>query len=301
MSYTPAVRGSGESGPNSGLSDNGTPRQAGAEQADVSLTIADEPYPGSPGRGGPSRDGHAHSALQWIDDRSVRDRVYRAARRHSLMVKGLRWLLPACGVVSLAALSLASWVAAPAPYEITVADKYVSFDGIVMERPTLTGYDKQNRRYRVSADKAVQKITNPNEVRLSDISAEVTLPDKGSATITAGGGDYDNSSALLRLIGGIRVESSLGYQVSMKNADIDLEAGTLMTDNPVTIRYQDSEITGDSMSVRDGGKVIVLEGRVESSLMPPKRDRQDKQPAAASGGADAAPGSINDLIQRADQ
>jgi lipopolysaccharide export system protein LptC len=264
------------------------------------LTIADEPY-----QGGPHRGGHAHSALQWIDDRSGRDRAYRSARRHSLMVKALRWLLPACGIASLVALSLASWVAAPAPYEITVADKYVSFDGIVMEQPTLTGYDKQNRRYRVSADKAVQKITNPNEVRLSDISAEVSMPDKGTATITAGGGDYDNSSALLKLIGGIRVESSLGYQVSLKNADIDLEAGTLVSTNPVTIRYQDSEITGDSMSVSDGGKVIVLEGRVESSLMPPKRNRREKQPAAASGGAtggaDAAPGSINDLIQRAEQ
>lgn len=241
---------------------------------------------------------------QWGGDRTDRRRAYRAARRHTLLVKLLRFLLPASGIVALSALSLMSWVSAPAPYEITVADKYVSFDGIVMERPTLTGYDKKNRRYKVSAEKAIQKITNPNQVRLNDISAEVTLPDKGTATITAGGGDYDNGSATLKLIGGIRVESSMGYQISLKNAEIDLQAGTLVSRNPVTIRYQDSEVTGDTMSVSDGGKIIVLEGRVESNLMPPKRDRQDRKSQAsgeAGAGEAAEPGSISDLIQRAEQ
>ncbi len=259
------------------------------------MTIADEPF----------RNSEAQPGYRWGGEQTDRGRAYRAARRHTLLVKLLRFLLPASGITALAALSLASWIAAPAPYEITVADKYVSFDGIVMDRPTLTGYDKQNRRYKVSADKAIQKITNPNEVRLNDISAEVTLPDQGSATITAGGGDYDNSSATLKLIGGIRVDSSMGYQVSLKNAEIDLQAGTLVSHNPVTVRYQDSEITGDTMSVTDGGKRIVIEGRVESNLMPPKRDTQGQESKTGgetgAGTQGARPDPINGLIQRAEQ
>lgn len=259
------------------------------------MTIADEPI----------QSAQAQPRYGWGGEQIDRSKAYRRARRHTLLVRVLRFLLPASGIAALAVLSLVSWVSAPVPYEITVADKYVSFDGIVMDRPTLTGYDKQNRRYKVSADKAIQKITNPNQVRLNDISAEVTLPDQGVATITAGGGDYDNSSATLKLIGGIRVDSTMGYQVSLKNAEIDLQAGTLVSRNPVTIRYQDSEITGDTMSVSDGGKRIVLEGRVESNLMPPKRDQQAQKSKAGSetgaGAAAAEPDTISDLIQRAEQ
>ena len=176
-----------------------------------------------------------------------------------------------------------------------------------MDRPELTGFDKQNRRYKVSAVQAVQSITSPSQIRLNDISAEVTLPEQGSATITAGGGDYDNSKSILKLIGGISVDSSLGYKVSMKNAEIDLQAGSLVSKNPVTVRYQDSEITGNTMTVSDGGKVIVLEGRVQSSLMPPKRPagggKAKKQKPGATDASDhaaPAPKSIGDLIERAE-
>ena len=266
-------------------------------KAEASLTVADSAYDNSsqqPGTG-------------WMGDRVAREKAYRSARRHSVLVRMLRFLLPASGVLALVVLSVLSWVSTPVPYVITAVDKYVSLDGIVMDRPTLTGFDKQNRRYRVSAEQAVQNITTPNQIRLNDISAEVTLPDQGSATITAGGGDYDNSRNTLKLLGGITVESTLGCRVSMKNAEINLQAGSLVSKNPVTIRYQDSEITGNTMTVSDGGKVIVLEGRVQSSLMPPKRPAgegkaektsPDKKKAAES--AAPAPNSIGDLIERAE-
>jgi lipopolysaccharide export system protein LptC len=282
---------------------NGDPaalrRHAGARRnskAEFSLTVADSSYDTTAARPGPG----------WMGEQGTRDRAFRAARRHSLLVRLLRIVLPISGLLALAALFVVSWVSAPAPYEITVADKYISLDGIVMDRPTLTGFDKSNRRYKVSASQAVQNITTPSQVRLSDISAEVTLPDKGSATITAGGGDYDNSRDTLKLIGGIQVESTLGYRVSMKNAEVNLQSGTLTSTNPVTIRYQDSEITGDTISVSDGGKVIVLEGRIQSSLMPPKRPKGEnattKPDTNGKTGAEksAVPVSnpIGDLIKR---
>jgi lipopolysaccharide export system protein LptC len=249
------------------------------------LTLADNPFDAA--AGSYSRAG----------EHDIRRKVFRSARRHSLLVRTLRLVLPACGLLALAALFALSWVFAPGRIDnITVARTSITGNGIVMERPTLTGFDKDNRRYEVSARTAIQNITTPNQVRLNEISAEITLPDKGSATITAAGGDYDNKASTLKLIGPIKVDSTFGYRLSMKNADIDLDAGTLVSKNPVTIRYQDSEITGDSMSVSDGGKVIVLEGRVESNLMPPKRPAGNKKKDGAK-----APQSINELIESAPQ
>ncbi len=253
------------------------------------LTVAESPFnaPYDP----PAAGGGA-------GERNQQHKAYRAARRHSLVVRLLRFLLPALGALSLAVIVLLSWISTPSRFDVTIAGKSISVNGIVMDRPTLTGFDKDNRRYRVSATTAIQTITSPDEIRLNDIIAEITLPGQGAATITAGGGDYDNKASMLKLIGGIKVDSTMGYQVSLKNAEIDLRAGRLVSRNPVTIRYQDSEITGDTMTVTDGGRVIVLEGRVESRLLPPKRQAgaPDRGSEAVKDGP-AAPQTITDLIE----
>ena len=50
----------------------------------------------------------------------------------------------------------------------------------------------------------------------------------------------------------------------------------------VSIGYGDSEITGERMSVSEGGKVIVIEGHVRTVLMPPKREQTPQRPPAAA-------------------
>lgn len=258
------------------------------------MSVADSQFDAEFGSGaGPDSDGG------WTAEHALRRKAYRAARRHSLLVRILRLLLPASGLLALTVILAVSWVFAPKQFDnISVARTSITGNGIVMERPTLTGFDKDNRRYEVSADTAVQKITAPNQVRLNDIRAEITLPEQGSATITAAGGDFDNKTSTLKLLGPIKLDSTMGYRLSMKNADIDLDAGTLVSKNPVTIRYQDSEITGDTMSVSDGGKVIVIEGRVESRLMPPKRPAAAKEKSGAAGET-PVPQTINGLIESA--
>ena len=65
-------------------------------------------------------------------------------------------------------------------------------------------------------------------------------------------------------------------------------------------------VTGDTISGSDGGKVIVLEGRIQSSLMPPKRPKGEnaktKPERNGKTGAEksAVPVSnpIGDLIKR---
>ena len=233
--------------------------------------------------------------------REQRKRAYRSARRHSVLVRVLRLFLPLLGIAILVGIFVVSWISKPMRVDITIAGQTVSVNGIVMDSPTLTGFDSSNRRYRVSAETAVQAITSPDRIRLNDIEAEVTLPDQGTATITAGGGDYDNKARVLQLIGGIFVDSTLGYQVSLKNAEIDLRAGTLTSRNPVTIRYQDSEVTGDQLTVLDRGDLVVLEGRVETLIMPPKRsDEQgsNDEGQSAVDTSEQAPRSIEDLIER---
>jgi lipopolysaccharide export system protein LptC len=216
---------------------------------------------------------------------SRRHVAFASAKRHSRMVAILRKVLPFAGVAALLAFVVAARIFAPDGPDFSVARTTIERNAIVMDHPVLTGYDSDNRRYRVSADRAIQNLASPNQVRLEVIRAEVTVAGRGGAVVTAKGGDYDNVRGTLALYGGLTLDSDDGIQVRMKNAEIDFANGTLVTKNPVTILYRDSETSADAMTASDGGNVIVLSGRVQTRLMPPKRQSTgpsgDK--AAASG------------------
>ena len=93
----------------------------------------------------------------------------------------------------------------------------------------------------------------------------------GAATIIAEAGDYDHGMSTLVLHGDIVVDSAEGYAVRMRDADIDFKAGTLTSPNPVSVGYQGSEITGQRFNASKGGKILLFEGGVRTTLMPPKR------------------------------
>lgn len=205
-----------------------------------------------------------------------RRRAFQAARRHSRLVRRLRVALPLAGASILLAFVGVTQFALPGALDLSVARLSVTRNSIIMENPHLTGFDADNREYSVEADRAIQALTSPSQVRLEDITARLRVPGQGTATIEAAAGDYDNTKSTLLLHGGIAVDSSEGYALRMTDADVDLRAGTMASSNPVTVSYEDSETTGQSLSVTRGGQLIVLEGGVRTVLMPPKR-----QPAPA--------------------
>jgi lipopolysaccharide export system protein LptC len=216
-------------------------------------------------------------------DPGERRRAFQAARRHSRLVRRLRILLPAAGILAIVAFTVATKLALPGNIDLSMARLSVTRNSIIMDNPHMTGFDADKREYTVSADRAIQALTDPDAVRLEEIKATVTVQGQGTATITAESGDYDNKESTMQLYGGIAVNSTEGYTLRMSDADIDLRGGTMKSPNPVTVSYQDSKTTGQSISVTGGGKSIVLQGGVHTTLMPPKRDRAQQPDAAARG------------------
>jgi lipopolysaccharide export system protein LptC len=140
-----------------------------------------------------------------------------------------------------------------------------------MDNPRITGFDAEKRAYSVAAERAVQALVNPTAVRLEEITATVKVEGQGTALINAESGDFDNKESTLKLHGGIAVDSSEGYSLRMSDAHIDLRAGTMNSASPVTVSYEDSTTTGESISVSGGGQLIILDGNVRTTMMPPKR------------------------------
>jgi lipopolysaccharide export system protein LptC len=204
-------------------------------------------------------------------DRLRRRRALEAARRHSRWVRRLRIGLPALGVFAVAALVVLTRFGLPEDLDLSTARLSVTPSSIIMDRPHLRGFDKNNREFSVAADRAIQALMNPDEARLENIEATLETDNDAEVTIAAEAGDYDQRENKLKLHGAIAVDSTEGYAVRMTDADIDLEAGTMNSPNPATVTYQGSQVVGQSFSMTDNGKVIVFEGGVRTTLVPKPR------------------------------
>ena len=221
---------------------------------------------------------------QGSPERRRRHQAFLAARRHSRRVRRLRVLLPVLGTLAVLGFVAAAQLSLPEDIDLSVARLSVTRNSIIMDNPHLTGFDADRRQYSVAADRAVQALSDPDRVDLEAIRAKVIVTGHGATEITAEAGSYDNGEGSLELSGAIAVQSSEGYSLQMTDAAIDFKAGTMTSPNPVAVRYRDSETVGDRMAVSEGGKVIVLEGGVRTTLMPPKRSGQAGGAAAREGG-----------------
>ena len=209
----------------------------------------------------------------------ARKRIFAAVRRHSRVVRLLRVVLPIASVVAVTGFFLKAHFSFPVDIDLSSARLSVTKNAVIMEGPHLTGFDGDSREYSMSAKRAIQPLTSPQQVRLEEIEAKVTETEKGSTTIAAEVGEYDHKQRTISLLGNVIIDSAEGYRLRMAGADVDFEAQTMLTDRPIVIGYGDSEIAGDRLSVSDGGKLIVIEGRVRTILMPPKQTSSPTPPA----------------------
>jgi lipopolysaccharide export system protein LptC len=210
----------------------------------------------------------------------ARRHVLAAARRHSRLVRWLRIVLPLGSAAIGGFVLVAAHFGLPGAIDLSAARLTVTRNAIIMEQPRVTGFDRDQREYSVAADRAIQPLTSPDEVRLEAIQAELMAAGQGGTKISAEAADYDHSDRKLLLHGAIVVNSASGYELSMTEALVDFAAGTMATPNPTTVRYQDSEVSAQSMSVSDGGELIVFEGQVRTLLMPPKSETGSSAPGA---------------------
>lgn len=200
-----------------------------------------------------------------------RHRLFAAVRRHSRLVRLMRVVLPIASVLAVAGFFVKVHFSFPVDLDLSSARLSVTRNAVIMEGPHLTGFDGESREYSMSAKRAIQPLTSPQQVRLEEIEAKVTETEQGSTTIAAEAGEYDHKRRTMSLLGSVLIDSAEGYRLQMAGADVDFNAQTMHSDRPIVIGYGDSEIAGDRLLVSDGGKRIVIEGRVRTILMPPKR------------------------------
>ena len=210
------------------------------------------------------------------DARGDAEHLYRAALRHSRLVRVLRIGVPALLAGALLLTIGANYMPAVGPLRLPgeIGKLVIKGQKVTMQQPRLTGYTVDSRPYEFTASSADQDITKPDLMDLHQIQAKIELEDKSMVNLTANSGSYDMKTEMLTLADKIHVVSSNGYEARLSEAAVDVHRGTIISEKPVWVKLTGSVIDGQKLEVRDSGNVIRFSGGVRMVVQPDKVNAQ---------------------------
>ena len=195
---------------------------------------------------------------------------FAAAARHSRMVRLLRVAVPAAVVLAMASIIAVSVFN---PFRILLpkipvemGNLVVSGTKITMESPHLAGFSTDQRPYEMWAKAAIQDLTDPDHVELKTLRAKVMMEDKSTVTMDARTGYFDSKQQMLDLRKDIFLQSSTGYEARMTQAYVDINKGTVVSDEHVDVKLLNGTLTADKLRIFNGGEVVRFEGNVVMNL-----------------------------------
>src|SRR5215218_77902 len=212
---------------------------------------------------------------------------FASAARHSRMVRILRIAVPAAVVLAMASIVM---VTVFNPFRILLPKLPVDMDNVVvsgtkitMESPHMAGFSADQRPYEVWAKAAIQDLTDPDHMELKTIRAKVQMEDKSTVTMDARTGYFDSKSQLLDLRKDIFLQSSTGYEARLSQAYVDINKGTVTSDEHVDVKLLNGTLTADKLRIINSGEIVRFEGNVVMNLVletPPAPEPEPEPPAS---------------------
>lgn len=198
-----------------------------------------------------------------------RARAFRAARRHSVVVKVLKLCLP------LAALAVVSLYFIPTRMSFEVGEATASLENIAVEsgnltmkKPELSGVHPSYGRYKIRADTATQNVNSPHRIALDAISGALVSPEGDTTELEARSGVFDTKTKQLTFDKGVDINGRAGLSVKLRSATIHFSDQLITSDTPVSMRFRGSRITAQSLRLNTGEARAVFEGQVKVSIEP---------------------------------
>jgi len=209
---------------------------------------------------------------------------FAAAARHSRMVRVLRVAVPATVLLAMASIVLISifnpfrMIRLP-NLPVDIGNLVVSGTKVTMESPHLSGFSTDQRPYEVWAKAAIQDLADPDHLELMLPRAKVVMEDKSTVTMDARTGYYDSKQQMLDLRKDIFLQSSTGYEARLSQAYIDINKGTVTSDEHVDVKLLNGTLTSDKLRILNSGEVVRFEGNVVMNLIMDSPPAPEPEPA----------------------
>ncbi len=205
----------------------------------------------------------------WTTSRGDSARAFQAARRHSRVVRILRVALPLAVVFGFAVVTLTIYfnpLRSLSGLPVNVGNLVVHGSKITMEQPKLSGFTRDARAYKLTADSAAQDLTKPDIIELSHIRAQVEMKDQSMVHMSALQGTYDSKSEMLKLDRDIRLNSSNGYTGLLSEATVDIKKGDVLSEHPVRLKLLRGTLNANRLQITESGDLLLFDRGVEMTL-----------------------------------
>ncbi len=129
------------------------------------------------------------------------------------------------------------------------------------------GQDNKGRPFSLTAGEAVQRSSNEGIVRMSDLVANILLPD-GPARLGAQAGAYDINDEVMSVIGPVRLTAADGYRMVMRDVSVNLEDKRMVGKDGVDGAIPAGTFRADRLVVDMPERKITLDGNARLRMVP---------------------------------
>lgn len=232
-----------------------------------------------------------------------RSRMFRKARRHTLLVKGLRVVLPLCilssvGVYLAQALSSADFSASSAIEAVT----RILPENLTMQNPHYSGFTDDGGTFKVRAATANQDLSKPKLIKLNGISGELTDAKETVTRLKATRGTFHTTEKHLALFDGIDITSDDGLAARLQEASVDIAGRVIVSNKPSVIAMPNAEVRSNRLEARLNEKIFNFRDQVKTTLVPQgdelqgRQDRQGREGEAAEESAGFLSAASNEPV-----
>lgn len=205
---------------------------------------------------------------QTAAEEAARAQIVRDIRRHSLLVKVLKWILPV-GCLAVIMMFLYSsgvleeyfYPRAKEPVPV-IAEKTIE-----MVQPRMSGLDQKSRAYELSALTAKQSIEDPSKVTLEKVAGALIIGGgKQRITMTAKTGYLDTQANFLKLREDIVVSTQNQQTAYLTSADVKLKEKHVITHDEVLIEWEGGSIRSVGMELKAKENIVKFMSKVKVHL-----------------------------------
>jgi lipopolysaccharide export system protein LptC len=193
------------------------------------------------------------------------EKTVRSAGRHSLMVRVIRVAIPlgilivVGGYVGITYFNPMSVLASVPNVSGKLA---VQGSKITMALPKIAGITRDQRSYQLTAETAIQDITNPDQIEMINLRAEMEMPDSDVVVITAKSGLYLPKAEKMVLREHVVVTSAQGMNAKLREAVVDMKKGNVVSEQPVEVKMPTGLVNANGMEISDSGDVVLFKSGV---------------------------------------
>lgn len=131
---------------------------------------------------------------------------------------------------------------------------------ITSKASRISGFDKEQQPYEITAREGFQDKDQPHLVHLQDMTSKLRRPSGRTYEIEANSGLYDSKTKQVDLEGNVKIVEPGRMTASMAKAKVQMESKALDADVPVEVVMDNgnSRITAGGMKISDDGKTILF-------------------------------------------